>query len=185
MYLIFNTHSSDEHYNGDCDCALVELTPTLVEQVRGRVALARQAGQQDDDLNELYFWGGTAQFYDHNVLEACQDAAAAAAHGADPDQAARDWLVDFEQREYAVVPEGVDFTAHEVQRTEVDQMIVRCSPSSRDPHYEIAWTASPKHSDVYVTTCDLPLKRLEELLAAEHRPDGNPSNAGMGRTCLS
>lgn len=134
MYLIFNTHSSNEHYNGDCDYAIVDLTPALAAQVRHRVAPARQAGQQDDDLNELYFWGSTAQFYDHNVLEICQDAAAAAAHGADPDQAARDWLTDFEQREYAVVPEGVDFAAHEAQRTEVDQMIVRCSPSSHLGH---------------------------------------------------
>jgi hypothetical protein len=40
-------------------------------------------------------------------------------------------------------------------------MIVRCSPSSRNPQYEIAWTAMPKHTDVYVTTSDLPLAALE------------------------
>jgi hypothetical protein len=165
MYLIFNTHSSNDHYNGDCDYAIVDLTPALAEQIRRRVALARQAGQQDDDLNELYFWGGTAEFYDCELIEACEEAVAAAAHGPDPDQAARDWLADFEQRGYAVVPEGVDFAVHEAQRTEVDQMTVRCSPSSHRPEFEIAWTASPKHSDVYVTTSELPLKAMEALLA--------------------
>jgi len=165
MHIILNAHSSNEHYNGDCDYAIVDLTPALAEQIRRRVALARQAGQQDDDLYELYFWGSTAEFYDHSILDACEEAAAAA-HVPDPDQAARDWLADFEQREYAVVPEGVDFTAHEAQRTEVDQMVVRCSPSSHRPEFEIAWTASPKHSDVYVTTCELPLTAMEELLAA-------------------
>jgi hypothetical protein len=166
MHLIFNTHSSNEDYNGDCDYAIVDLTPALVEQIRRRTALAHQAGQQDNDLYELSFWGSTAEFYDHDVLQACQDAAAAAAHGPEPDQAARDWLADFEQREYAVVPEGVDFTAHEAQRTEIDQMIVRYSPSSHRREFEIAWTASPKHSDVYVTTTELPLTAMEDVMAA-------------------
>ena len=166
MYLIFNAHSSDENYNGDCDYAVIDLTPALAEEVRRRVALARQAGQQDNDLYEMYFWGSTADFYDHNVLDACQDAAAAAVRGSDPDQTARDWLDDFERHEYAVVPEGVDFTAPEVQRTECDQVIVRCSPSSHRPEFKIVWITSPKHSDVYVTTSELPLTAMEELLAA-------------------
>ena len=166
MHIILNAHSSDENYNGNCQYAIVDLTPALAERIRRRVALACQAGQQDDDLYELYFWGSTAEFYDNNILDACQDAAAATAHGPDLDQVARDWLTGFEGREYAVVPEGVDFTAHEAQRTEFDQVIIRCSPSSHRPEVEIAWTASPKHSDVTVTTCELPLKAMEELLAA-------------------
>ncbi len=165
MHLILNAHSSDENYNGDCDYAIVDLTPALAEEIRRRVALARQAGQQDNDLYELYFWGSTADFYDHNILDACQEAAAAAS-GPDPDQAARDWLDDFERREYAAVPAGIDFTVHEAQRTECDQVIIRCSPSSHRPEFEIAWTTIPRHSDVYVTTCDLPLTAMEELLAA-------------------
>ncbi len=40
-------------------------------------------------------------------------------------------------------------------------MIVRCSPSSANPEYEIAWTVMPKHSDTYVTTRDLPLAAME------------------------
>lgn len=166
MHIILNTHSSNEHYNGDCDYAIIELTPALAERIRSRVALARQAGQQDNDLCELYFWGSTAEFYDHDILDACQDAVAAAADGPDPDQVARDWLADFEEQEYAAVPDGVDFTARQAQRTELDQMIVRCSPLSHRPEFEIAWTASPKNSGVCVTTCNLPLTTMEDLLAA-------------------
>jgi len=122
MYVIHNAHSSNGHYNGDCDYAIVELTPVLTEQIRSRVALARQARQQDNGLYELHFWGSNAELFDYTLLEACQDAVAAAG-GADPDQAARDWLTEFEQREYAIVPAGVDFNAHEAQRTECAQMI--------------------------------------------------------------
>jgi len=165
MHLIFNTHSSNEHYNGDCECAIIELTPALAEQIRCRVALARQARQQDSDLYELYFWGSTAEFYGQDVIDACQEAVAAAARGRGRSKAARNWLAEFEQRDYAVVPNGVDFNAHEPQRTECDQMILRVGPSSHRLEYAVVWTTSPKHSDVYVTTNELPLAVMEELLA--------------------
>lgn len=165
MHIILNAHSSNEHFNGDCDYAVVELTPALAEQIRNRVALARQAAEQDSDLYEVYFWGSSAEFFDHDILDACQNAVAAAG-GPDPDQAACDWLAEFELQEYAVVPDGVDFAVLEPKRTETDQMIVRCSPSSHRPEFKIAWMASPKHSDVYVNTCELPLRAVVELLAA-------------------
>jgi hypothetical protein len=52
-------------YNGDCDYAVVELTPALVKQIRSRVALARKA---DSDLYELYFWS-SADFFDHVISQ--------------------------------------------------------------------------------------------------------------------
>ena len=165
MHLIFNTQSSNEHYDGGCDYAIIELTPALAEQIRNRVAQARKASQQDSDLDELYFWDSTAEFYGQDVLDTCQEAVAAAARGRGRSRAARNWLAEFEQREYAVVPDGVDFTSHEPQRTELDQMILRVGPSSHRLEYAIAWTTSPKHSDVYVTTSELPIAVMEELLA--------------------
>ncbi len=169
MHLILNAHSSNPHYNSDCDYAIVELTPALAERIRSRVALASEARQQDSDLWEIYFWGSTAEFFDHNILEACQDAVVAAG-GPDPNQAALDWLTSFEGREYAVVPDGVDLNAHEPQRTECDQMIIQVSPSSLRREFSIIWTASPKHSDIDVTTGELPLAAMEELLAATAQP---------------
>jgi hypothetical protein len=161
--IVIGTHSTDSEFNGDCDYAVVQLTPDLVDQIRRRVELARQAGQQDGDLYELYFWGGTAEFYDGNLLDACQEAVAAAT-GADGDQAAQDWLTKLERDGHALVPPAVDLAACQSQWTECDQMVVRRCPPSSDPRYEIAWTASPKHSDVYVTTRDLPLAALEGYL---------------------
>jgi len=164
MHLILNAHSSNEHYNGDCDYAIVELAPELTELIRSRVALARQAAKQDRDLYEIYFWGSSAEFFDHAILDACQNAVAAAG-GADPEQAASDWLVDFELREYAVVPDGVDLDAHEGQTTEYAQMIVQCSRYPRRTEFSVFWTASPKYADLDVTTAELPLTVMDELLA--------------------
>jgi hypothetical protein len=169
MYLIFDTHSTNSEYNGDCDYAIVELTPALAEQIRSRVALAREVRQHDSDLWELYFWGGTAEFFDHDILDTCQEAVATAGRRR-RDRAARKWLDEFEQREYAVVPDGVDLNAHEAQRTECDQMIIQVSPSSLRTEFSIIWTASPKNSGVDVTTVELPLAAMEELLATTVQP---------------
>ena len=169
MQIILNAHSSNEFYNGNCDYAVVELTSALAKQIHNRVALAREARQQDSDIWELYFWGGTAEFFDRNILDACQEAIATAGHRR-RNKAARDWLADFEQQEHAVVPDGVDLNAHEAQRTECDQMIIQVSPSSLRTEFSIIWTASPKNSGVDVTTVELPLAAMEELLATTVQP---------------
>jgi hypothetical protein len=155
--IVLSTESTDPDFNGDCDYAVVQLTPELVERVRRRVELARQAGDKDDDLCELQFLGGTEEFHDSGLPEACQNAVAVAKG----DEAARQWLAGLEQDGHALVPPTVDLAACQPQRTEYDRMEVRCSPSSPNPRYEIAWSASPKHSDVCVTTRDLPLTTLE------------------------
>ena len=59
---------------------------------------------------------------------------------------------------------------YEAQRTELAQMIVHCSPSSRRPEFKFGWTASPKNSGVDVTTAELPLAVMEELLAGTPHP---------------
>lgn len=162
--IIFATGSSNPDYSGDCDYAVVRLTPELVDQVRRRVELARQAGEKDNDLYELYFWGGTADYYDSSLPDSCQDAIA-------NEQAAQEWLTGLEQNGHALVPPAADLSGCEPQRTECDQALVRCSPSSQNPEFEIAWTTIPKHSDVYVTTRDLPLAALEGYVRNEPSKD--------------
>lgn len=179
MRIILTTYSSDENFNGECDYAVVELTPELVAQVRRRVELARQAGLQDQDLWELYFWDGTAEFYDSSLLEACENAVAGAKVG-DADQAAHEWQSGLEQDGHAGLPEGVNLAAHQPQRTEADQMVLHCRLYSAKAEFEIAWTASPKHTDVYVTTSELTPSAMEAYLRREEEGTGPPSLARNG-----
>ena len=169
MKILLETQSTDPDYNADCDYAVVNITPPLVRQIRSRFGLARKAGRQDDDLYELSFWGGTAEFYDAGLLDTCQKAVAAAAGGSNADRAVGDWLADLDRKGHAVLPERLDLTAHTAQRTECDQFVIRCSPSSQNAVLEVAWTAIPKHSDVTVTTRELPLAALEAYIQAETR----------------
>ena len=161
MLIILNTDSTNPEFHGDCDCAVVDLAPELVDQIQRRVELARQLGQEHNDLYEVYFWDGMADFYEGQLIEACEEALAAAADGKGGEQVVQDWLTGLEENGHAPLPPGVDLAAHKPQRTECDQMILRCGRWARGPEFEIAWTTSPKHTDVYVTTRDLPLAALE------------------------
>jgi len=48
--IVLGTRSTDPEFNGDCDYAVMQLTPELMEQIHRRVELARQVGSQDDDF---------------------------------------------------------------------------------------------------------------------------------------
>jgi len=142
MKLILETTSSDENYNGDCDYATVELTPNLAKLALRRIKALKQIHEQDDQIWEMYFWDDSSVFFEgHDELESFTDA---------------------ETGEACVFSRNVPFhaaaefkvPADHIQRTECNQMIVR--------EEEIAWTAIPKHSSVYVTTMPIPLTLLEK-----------------------
>ncbi len=164
MKVILSTSSTNPEFNGDCDYAAVELTPALVQEIRRRVALAQQAGQQDDDLYEIRFWGGAADYYNAQLVEACQDSIVAAARETDGNQAACDWLNGLEQYGHALLPAALDLGAHETRPTAWDQIVVRCGASARTPELEIAWTTNPRHTDIEVTTRGLPPAELDAYL---------------------
>ena len=141
-------------FNGDCDYAVVRLTPELVDLVRRRVELARQAVARTTT-----FTSSTS-----GAVRRSSTAATCWTPARKPwqtDQAAQDWLAGLEQNGHALVPPAADLAACQPQRVGVRPDGRPGSPSSSDPEYEIAWTASPKHTDVYVTTRDLPLAALE------------------------
>jgi hypothetical protein len=169
MKIILNTTSTNPDHNADCDCAVIEITPALVEQARNRAALARQALQPDNDLYELYFWGSPAELYDYNLVSACEEAVASASQGNDEDKAkaAQAWSVDLERNGHALLPDTVNLGVIEPRRTECGQTILQLESMRPEPEFAVAWIAIPKHSDIYVTTTSVPLRQLEAYVGGE------------------
>lgn len=163
MQLLLISDSSHPEFSGDCDYAVVDLNAGLLDQIRRRVKLAEQVFREDRDLFELYFWGGTAEFYDQHLVDACQEAILARTEGRLEAKlaAASGWNAALERQGHALVPKGVDLRQHQAQRTECDQLVVRRLSSPSGAEYEIAWLAIPKHADVHVTTRGLPFNRTD------------------------
>ena len=103
MKILFRTQSDNPEYNADCDCAVVDMTPALWEEVRRRVEIARQALQADGDVYTLYFWGGTADFYPYRLVVACEEAVAAATEGPEQEKSATasSWSAQVDDPGYA------------------------------------------------------------------------------------
>ena len=157
MKLILNTHCTPPECNGDCDYAVLDVMPELLELVRRRMEIAKAAYQKDSDLFEIYFWDYRLDFYNSSLIDACQEAIAPTKM-ASADEAAKTWIDRLETGGYAELPDGVDLVAFTPQRTECDQMVVRhCSTSDGQPVFEVAWIVIPKHTDSYVVTHGLSL----------------------------
>ena len=155
MNILLKTESSDPDFNADCECAVLDVTPELLQQIKARVKIARQAAKADSDLWELYFWGGTPTFHGYDLIEACAEAAA---ESGDPGQA--DWDQRFEDQGFLPIPEAVDVERFEPQRTECDQQVIRRERTGKSRGFEVAWTMIPKHTDIYITTKAIPVERL-------------------------
>jgi hypothetical protein len=163
MHLILMTHSSNPEYNGDCDYAVIELTPIVLETIRVRVALAREVKRQNPDVCDVAFYGCTPDYFDDKLAEACQDAIEAGTAGSTDAaaDAAEEWLTKLEGSGFTGLPEGVDLNAFDVQRTECDQMSVSIATSDQA---DLTWTAYVKNTDTLITTRDLPMSKLEALI---------------------
>jgi hypothetical protein len=177
MKIILNAHGFPPEWDHDCDCATLDATPHLLETVRRRMDLARQIRQDDDDLLEVYFWDSSLDYYDASLVEACQEAASPGEMEEGQADSAQMWCDRLEREGYATIPAGVELAARAPQRTECCQMIIRYAGMKNDrPVFTVAWTAIPKHTDIYVTTSNLTLAVLERCCGAANQHDRRESS---------
>lgn len=155
MKILLKTESSDPNFNADCECAVLDVTPELVQQIKARVKIAQQAAKADSDLWELYFWGAAPTFHGYDLIEACVEATV---ESGNPGQA--DWEQRFEVQGFLPIPEAVDVERFEPKRTECDQQIIRHERTGKNRGFEAAWTMIPKHTDTYITTKAVPVEQL-------------------------
>jgi hypothetical protein len=163
MRLLLKTASTNPEYDGDCRCAVLDLTPERVAQITAHVKVARQAAEASDALWELYFRGDGSTFHAQKLIDACDKAA-----GGSGDVNPGDWERRLQEKGLLRLPDGVDLERFEAQPTECDQQIVRCQRAGGRLAFEIAWTASPKHTDLYVTTEAIPWDKLLLTTAFTH-----------------
>ena len=173
MKLVLSVYSSHADYDADCRCAVVDVTEELLTTLRRRFDLASQVRQADQGLWVMYFWSHHPAFYGYSLIQACGELAAGSSS---------DWEAEFDSRGMTILPEGVRLEDFSSLTTECDQEIVRHRVGGDGNGFEIAWTASPKHSDIYLTTEAIRLEQLEVLAQGviswqrdpkqQSRPDG-------------
>jgi hypothetical protein len=160
-FLLFKTNGPyvcDESVTAGLDCAVLFVTPILIEQIQARCELLAQVKRVDAAANELYFWDDVRpDFYDYDLVSDLEEEE------------------DFDSRsfqEYGYAPVLTRMlpllgTKYQTQRVECGQMAIFgwSSISVKDAwDFQVKWTAIPKHTSIYVETEAIGLDALKRLL---------------------
>ncbi len=158
--IILRCNSSNEHYFGDCEYVLVDVTPRLVEYLRGLAGTAREAWAKHHSLWELYFWGQPPEldFYSGELLTRCQDAIPP--NTPDPGE----WENGLDANGWQDVPEATNTDNLESTPTECVQTVIRCDNLGDRVRIEVAWFCYPRHCSEDITTEAVRFSELEEMV---------------------
>jgi hypothetical protein len=63
MRIVLKVSSNNEHCDGGCEFALVDLTPELAALALGRIATLREQKNLDPDIIEAYYWAYFAEYF--------------------------------------------------------------------------------------------------------------------------
>lgn len=142
-HLVIDTSSTDDNYNGDCDLALVPLTPEYVADLLWYMAEAARLHRADDSVYDLECWDATPSYFRFNDrLEEIRDI-----YG--------DLAVDVPRGEPILLTADPAFGEEEFQRVECQTVQV-----SGD---EVWWTAYVKHTNVRIETARVSKKVLLKI----------------------
>ena len=158
MRIILKVSSSNEHCNGGCEFALLDLTPELARLAVGRIATLREQKSLDPDIDEVHYWAYFAEYFSP-WKDPARPGEIAEGTGMTLEEMLDELAI--EEKEIACVPETFQVRPHQIA-VECEQMIVRLD--------SIVFMAIPKHASFYVQTVELPLAMLEAAAAISTSP---------------
>jgi len=142
-HLVIDTSSTDENYNGDCDYALVPMTPDYVEDLLWYKSEVARMHRADESLYSIELWDATPAYFRWNLqLETVQDV-----YG--------DSAADVPRGEPVLLTADPEFDQEDFQEVEC-----RTVQAAED---EVWWTAYVKHTNVRIETAHVPRKVLLEI----------------------
>ena len=149
MKLVLRVSSNNEHCDGGCELALVELTPQLAAMALRRIAVLREQKNLDPDVDETYYWAYVVEYFSPWVsLVSTEEEVEPAVEVAN--------VLDelgVEKNEVLMVPESFLVPSCQIAAVECGQIIVRQD--------SIAFTAIPRHASYHIQTAEIPLAMLE------------------------
>ncbi len=150
MQVILKVWSSNSDHNGGCDFALVEVTPDFARLALRRIKVLREQKALDPAVDETYCWDSAALFF---------SPWAGPVGGTREGEASRLKLeeqldlLQIDRHEVVTASEDFAVPQSQIGRVECVQMVVR--------EDGIAFTAIPKHTDLCVTSAEIPKEIFE------------------------
>jgi hypothetical protein len=151
--VVLKVWSSNPDYSAGCDYAVVEIGEEFSKLALRRINVVCEQKVVDPSLYETYYWDSSAQYFSPWVNRASHPSEVQ-----ESDFELVETLEDLEVDTQEVVIAPADFRILESQIAVVEcsQMIVR--------EGSVAFNALLKHTDIYVTTAEIPKQILEFVL---------------------
>jgi hypothetical protein len=151
VQVVLKVWSNNLDHSGGCDFALVEITPDFAKVALRRIEVLREQKAFDSALEETYYWDSATQFFSPWAIGTGQTENAKAAY-----LKVEEELESLQIDRHEVAFATADFSVPEslVARVECMRMVVRADG--------IAFTAIPKHTDLHVTSAEIPKEFLEQ-----------------------
>jgi len=154
-HLVIDTSSTDENFDGDCDFALVPMTPDYVEDLLWYMSEVSRMTRADESLYSIELWDATPVYFRWNLrLETIQD-------------------VYGESATY--VPRGEPVLLIEDPRFAKDNFQEVDCRTVQAGEEEVWWTAYVKHTNVRIETAHVPKKVFLEIRKRFESTEGNTS----------
>ena len=149
MKLVMKVSSNNEHCDGGCELALVDLSPELAALALRRMVVLREQKCLDPDVDETYYWAHVVEYFSPWV------SLASTKEEVEPAVEVANVLDELgvEENEVLMVPESFLVPSCQVAAVECRQMVVRADC--------IAFTAIPQHASFHVQTVEIALSTLE------------------------
>ena len=154
MQIVLKVWSSNPEYSGGCDYAAVEIDERLANLVLRRITRLCEQKALDASLFEAYYWDSSPEYFSPSVNHASQPDEVQDSDGKLDDMLAN---LEVDTREIVTAPPDFRVPETRVVAVECSQMIVRDD--------SVAFTALLRHSDIYVTTADVPKAFISSALA--------------------
>jgi len=151
--IVLKVWSSNPDYSAGCDYAVVEISEEFSKLALRRIEVLFEQKAVDPSLYETYYWDSSAQYFSPWVNRALQPSEVQES-GFRLAETLEDLEVD--TREVVTAPAEFRVLESQIAAVECAQMIAR--------EGSIAFNALLKHTDIYVTTAEIPKQILESAL---------------------
>jgi hypothetical protein len=155
VQIVLKAWSSNPDYSTGCDYAVVEGGEAFFKLALQRINVLCEQKIVDPSLNETYYWDSSAQYFSPWVNRVLQSGEADEARVKFEESIE---ALEIDAREVAVASSDLVIPDSQITAVECAQMIVR--------EGGIAFHALLRHSDIYITTAEIPKQVIESALTS-------------------
>lgn len=154
MQVILKVWTSNPDCSGGCDYAAAEISEKFAKLTLRRINILSEQKALDPSLYETYYWDSSAEYFSPWANLASQPGEVRES-GIELEQMLEGLEID--TREIVTAAPNFRVPESQIVAVECSQMIVRDGG--------IAFTAILRHTDIYLTTAEIPKEMIESALA--------------------